>query len=227
MSYKVNCICLDDELPALRLIENYCKKIPEINLLQSFSNPEKALEFIQANKDVDLAIMDIQMPGINGVDFYKKINKNILGIFISANSNYAIQAYEIDIVDFIQKPATFERFEKAYNKVNDFLKIRQTEPENYITVKHDYISKKIKLSDIQFVEGAGEYIKIVTAQKTYMQFQRLKDFEEENLKNGFIRIHKSYLVLKQHIVSYKSNTVVLKNGENLPIGRVYKGNFGV
>ncbi|MDX2174543.1 MAG: LytTR family DNA-binding domain-containing protein [Bacteroidota bacterium] len=227
MSYKVNCICLDDELPALRLIETYCKKIPEINLLQSFSNPEKALEFIKANNNIDIAIIDIQMSGINGVDFYKKINKNILGIFISANSNYAIQAYEIDIVDFIQKPATFERFEKAYNKANNFLKIKQTEPENYITVKHEYISKKIKLSDIQFIEGSGEYIKIVTAQKTYLQFQRLKDFEEENLKNGFIRIHKSYLVLKQHIVSYKSNTVVLKNGENLPIGRVYKGNFGV
>jgi two-component system, LytTR family, response regulator LytT len=218
---KLDCICLDDELPALKLIEAYCKKIPSVNLLQSFNGSEKALLFIK-NNSIDLAIMDIQMTGINGIDFFKQINKNTLGIFISANPDFALQAFEIDIIDFILKPATFERFEKAINKAIEFHKIKNDKSENYITVKHDYISKKIKISEIIFVESAGEYIKIVTTEKSYMQFQRLKDFEEENAKYGFIRIHKSYLTLKNNIVSSNFNLVKLNNGVELPVGRVYK-----
>lgn len=217
MSSKLNCICIDDELPALKLIETYCDKIPEINLMESFHEPIKALEFIKNNR-VDLAIMDIQMPQLNGLEFYKQLDKNTLGIFISANPVYAIDAYEIDIIDFILKPASFERFEKAINKVLNFLDIK----EDYLTIKEDYISKKIKISDISYVEAAGEYLKIVTSSKSYMQFQRLKDFEAENMHFGFIRIHKSYLVLKEKIYSSNFSSVTLDNGKILPLGRVYK-----
>ncbi len=224
-------------------METYCKNSNEINLLGSFSDVENALDFIKNNEktknetNIDLAIMDIQMPKMNGIDFFKQINKNILGIFISANPNFAIDAYDIDIVDFILKPASFERFEKGIRKANDFLKIKNNEIENYlensienyITVKQDYISKKIQISEINYVEGAGEYIKIITDQKNYLIFQRLKDFEEQYAKNGFIRVHKSYLVLKTNIQSATFNTITLKNKTGnsleLPLGRVYKDNL--
>jgi two-component system, LytTR family, response regulator LytT len=233
MTNQLNCICLDDELPALKLLETYCKHCNEINLLATFSDAEKALEFIKNNEKskIDLAIMDIQMPKINGIDFFKQINEDILGIFISANPNFAVDAYDIDIVDFILKPASFERFEKGIKKASDFLKIKNTEPENsiqnYITIKQDYISKKIKISEINYVEGAGEYIKIITDEKNYLIFQRLKDFEEQYAKNGFIRIHKSYLVLKENIKNVTFNEVTLKNTLKLPLGRVYRNEIKI
>ena len=233
MSQKLTCICIDDEFPALKLIELYCSKIPTVNLIQSFSDSGEALEFIKKNK-VDLAIMDIQMPKINGIDFYKQLNqitqKETVGIFISANPSFAIDAYEIDILDFILKPASFERFEKAISKVHDFINIQNNKTENYLTLKQDFLSEKVKVSDISYVEGSGEYIKIIvnTSQnqtKSFMHFQRLKDFEIEYAKYGFVRIHKSYLILKENILNSSFSSVTLKNGKNLPLGRVYKDNL--
>ncbi len=174
------------------------------------------------------------MPKINGIDFYKQLNqitqKETVGIFISANPSFAIDAYEIDILDFILKPASFERFEKAISKVHDFINIKNNKSENYLTLKQDFLSEKVKISDISYVEGSGEYIKIIvnTSQnqtKTFMQFQRLKDFEIEYAKYGFVRIHKSYLILKENILISSFSSVTLKNGKNLPLGRVYKDNL--
>jgi two-component system, LytTR family, response regulator LytT len=222
MGNKIKCICLDDELPALKLIESYCHKLDSVlALVGAFNDPVKALKFVSEN-DVDLTIMDIQMPQLNGVDFYKKLDKNILGIFISANPDFALIAYEIDIIDFILKPATFARFEKAVRKVQDFVELRQKNHENYITVKQDYLSRQIKVSEILYLEGAGEYVKIVTQAKNYMQYTRLKDLEEEFGKFGFIRIHKSFLVPKKNIASAQFNRVTLTNGTELPVGRTYK-----
>jgi two-component system, LytTR family, response regulator LytT len=222
MDNKIKCICLDDELPALKLMESYCHKLEsDLELTGTFNDPLKALQFIEQNK-VDLAIMDIQMPQLNGVDFYKKLDRHILGIFISANPDFALMAYEIDIIDFILKPATFARFEKAICKVQDFVELRQKNQENYITVKQDYLSRQIKVSEILYLEGAGEYVKIVTQAKNYMQYARLKDLEAEFERFGFIRIHKSFLVPKNNIESAYFNRITLIGGIELPVGRIYK-----
>ncbi len=222
MGNKIKCICLDDELPALKLIESYCKKLEsDLELMGAFNDSVKALHFISQN-EIDLAIMDIQMPQLNGVDFYKKLDKNILGIFISANPDFALVAYEIDIIDFILKPATFVRFEKAIRKVQDFAELKQKNGEDYFTIKHDYLSRQIKISEILYLEGAGEYVKIVTQGKQYMQYARLKDLESKFEQYGFIRIHKSFLVPKNSIVSAQFNRITLANGAELPVGRIYK-----
>jgi two-component system, LytTR family, response regulator LytT len=222
MGNKIKCICLDDEFPALKLIESYCQKLhTDLELVGAFNDPVKALQFIRQN-EVDLTIMDIQMPQLNGVDFYKKIDQHILGIFISANPDFALIAYEIDIIDFILKPATFVRFEKAIRKVQDFIEFRQRNRENYFTVKQDYLSRQIKISEILYLEGAGEYVKIVTQAKHYMQYARLKDLEVQFERFGFIRIHKSFLVPKKNIESAYFNRITLTNGIELPVGRIYK-----
>lgn len=220
MDYKLKCICIDDELPALSLLEDYCIRHPALSWAASFSDPLSALEFLE-KKPVDLAIMDIQMPGLNGVDFFKKINTSTLGIFISANPAFAQQAYEIDVIDFILKPVTYSRFEKAISKALDFYKIKISSNNSYLTVKHNYLSRKIPFSDIIFIEGAGEYIKIVTAQKTYMQLMRLKDFEDNFQNQGFVRVHKSFIVPKANIASCSFNSLTLNTGQKLPVGRAY------
>ena len=219
MESKITCICVDDELPALKLIETYCVKNPNLELLKAFNDSEKALQFLKENK-VDLVILDIQMPKINGIEFYKLIKEKSIGIFISANPNFAIDAFEINIIDFILKPASFERFEKAINKVLDFVKIRNN--EKFITIKQDYLSENISLKMIDYIEGSGEYLKIVTSKKSYLIFQRMKDFEQEHGKLGFVRIHKSYLTLKENIQSSNFSSVTLQSGKILPLGRVYK-----
>ena len=220
MVSKLTCICIDDELPALKLMEAYCNKIQEINLLQCFNDPLQALEFLK-NNSVDLAIIDIQMPSLDGIEFFKEVKDKVVGIFISANPSFALRAFELDIIDYILKPASFSRFEKAINKVIKFLNME----ENFILVKSEYISEKIKVSEINYVEGFGEYLKIITTEKTYLQLERMKDFELKYAKFGFIRIHKSYLIRKEMIQSSNFLSVTLLNGKSLPLGRVYKNNL--
>lgn len=222
MALKMNCICLDDELPALKLMEDYCRQLPEIHLLRSFNDTAEALDFVRS-ANVDLVILDIQMPGLDGIDFFRQVSDRCLGIFISANPAYAVEAFEIDIVDFILKPASFARFEKAVRKAAGIFEVKQNRAdENYILVKEDFLTKKVRVSDIACVQGSGEYLKIITPEKNYLVFQRMKDFEEKYARYGFVRIHKSYLVLKESIVSQNFNSIKLKNGMELPLGRAYK-----
>lgn len=206
----------------MKLMENYCRQIPALNLLQSFNDPREALLFVQ-NNEVDLVILDIQMPRLDGIDFFKQVNDRVLGIFISANPEYAIHAYEIDIIDFILKPASLARFERAIQKALEILAIKNNRSDDkYILVKEDFLTKKVRVADIACVQGSGEYLKIVTREKSYLVFQRMKDFEEKYASYGFVRIHKSYLVLKESVVGQSFNTVKLKNGMELPLGRAYK-----
>jgi len=222
---RLNAICVDDETPALELISNYCSTIPEINLMGCFNSPADAISFIN-NNDVDLLILDIQMPDLTGVDMVKLIPEGKLVIFITADPTHAAQAFEMDVIDYLVKPVFPERFQKAIHKAIDYNKyIESSTAQEYIVFKSDYMINKLKVDEIHWIEGCGEYFKIVTRFKQYMVLQRLADFLEMHAQLGFVRIHKSYIVLKDHIVSHSSQMVVLKNGKQLPIGRTYKENI--
>ena len=223
---SLKAVGVDDEHPALELIKNYCEKASDIELISTFNDPEKAIEFINQN-DVDLLILDINMPNINGLELLQKVQKNILCIFITAEPEHAAKAYELDVIDYLIKPISYTRFEKAIKKAKEYALFKQSknEVEDYIMFKSDYIINKVSLEDILWIEGFGEYIKIVSQFKTYLLLQRLSKFEEDYQYLGFVRIHKSYLVLKNHIESYNSRSVILKNGKELPIGRTYKDNL--
>lgn len=222
---SLNAIYVDDELPALELIKNYCKEIPEINLLGCFTRAEQALEFIKTNP-VDLLILDIEMPEMSGIELAKIVPADKLVMFITADPTHAAQAFELDVIDYLVKPVFPERLVKAIRKAQDFFNFQESNhTKDYIIFKADYMINKVRITDIQWIEGFGEYLKIMTRFKQYMVLQRLSDFIEKNIKLGFIRIHKSYIVQREHIQSYNSQFVVLKNGKQLPIGRTYKDNL--
>lgn len=223
---QLQAVGVDDEYLALELIKNYCARIDGINLLATYSNPHEAIDFLQHN-EADLLILDINMPGINGIELLQSAGNKPLCIFITAEEQHAARAFELDVVDYLIKPISFERFEKAITKAKEyhrFIKSRDN-GEDYIMFKSDYIVNKVKLDDIYWIEGFGEYLKIVSRYKKHMVLERMAKFEELHRHLGFIRIHKSYLVVKSHITSFNSRMVQLRDGQELPIGRTYKDNL--
>jgi len=218
----IKAIYVDDEAPALDLIEKYCQQIPEVELLATFSDPFEAINYPQLDQ-VELFILDIEMPGLTGTEVVERIPKGKLCIFITANPTHAAKAYELDVIDYLVKPVFPERFIKAIQKAIDYQKVAENGAEvTYLTFKSDYMVNKVPLNDIQWVEGFREYLKIVTRFKSYLVLQRLSDFIEKNSALGFVRIHKSYIIRKEDIESVGSQHVVLKGGHRLPVGRTYK-----
>ncbi|WP_300688695.1 LytTR family DNA-binding domain-containing protein [Chryseobacterium sp.] len=218
---------VDDEYPALQLVKQYCAQLEEVELLGSFQDPEEALIFLKANK-VDLVVFDINMPKINGVELLQQLPDPPLCIFLTLESKYAVKAFELDVVHYLIKPVDFDTFKKAVNKAKDFFQFKNSandrHQKDYIMFKSNYVMNKVFLKDILWIQGFGEYIVLMTPLKKYMILERMSNFEEKFQHFGFIRIHKSYIVLSDHINSYDSGNVYLKNGEHLPLGRTYKKN---
>jgi two-component system response regulator LytT len=218
-------IAVDDEFPALKLIANYCKNIPEIALLGSFNKAAEALSFL-ARHEVDLLILDIQMPDMNGVDLLSKVSGDKLCIFITADPGYAVTAYELNVIDYLIKPVLADRFTRAILKAVDYKNyLEANNAEEYIVFKADYMINKLRIDQIEWIEGFGEYVKIISRFKQYLVLQRFGEFLETYKHLGFIRIHKSYIVHQKSISSYNSQLVRLKNGKELPVGRAFKGNL--
>jgi DNA-binding LytR/AlgR family response regulator len=218
-------VSVDDEYPALRLVKQYCSNIDEVEILESFQNPVHALEYLKENRP-DLVILDINMPLINGIELLESLPYKPLCIFMTLETQHAVKAFELDVVHYLVKPVDFETFKKAINKAKDFLQFKKSTEnktkEDFIMFKSNYVINKVFLKDILWVEGFGEYIILVTSFKKYMILDRMSNFEEKFHDFGFIRIHKSYIVLSSHINSYDTNSVYLEGGEKLPLGRTYK-----
>lgn len=233
----INCLIVDDEALARKLLADYVNKIPELNLVGSCENPIQAKQAL-LDKQVDLLLLDIQMPEITGVEFIKTLKDKPLTIFTTAYAEYALEGYELDIIDYLLKPISFERFFQAIAKAQDYLNYKNKANEisnhkptesketeqGYIFLKADYKIIKLYYNDILFIEGLKEYVKIHTQEKniiTYISLQKLTELLPEN---RFIRIHKSYIVNIEKIDSIE-NTVVVVNKEVIGIGRSYKNVF--
>ncbi|RNA63431.1 DNA-binding response regulator [Chryseobacterium nematophagum] len=218
-------VSVDDEYPALQLVRQYCRDIEEVEVLETFQNPVQALEYLKKNKP-DLVILDINMLMINGIELLESLPYKPLCIFMTLETQHAVKAFELDVVHYLVKPVDFETFKKAINKAKDFLQFKKSTEnkthEDFIMFKSNYVINKVFLKDILWVEGFGEYIVLVTAFKKYMILERMINFEEKFQNFGFIRIHKSYIVLSSHINSYDASSVYLEGGEKLPLGRTYK-----
>ena len=222
---NIKVVSVDDEFPALQLVKQYCEKIDDVEVIGTFQNPVHALEYLSANKP-DLVILDINMPLINGIELLESLPYKPLCIFMTLETQHAVKAFELDVVHYLVKPVDFEIFKKAINKAKDFLQFKRSAEnktrEDFIMFKSNYVINKVFLKDILWVEGFGEYIILVTAFKKYMILDRMSNFEEKFQDFGFVRIHKSYIVLSSHIHSYDTNSVYLEGGEKLPLGRTYK-----
>jgi DNA-binding LytR/AlgR family response regulator len=219
----ITAIAIDDEPPALQLIETFCSKIDFIHLEKTFSSPNEALKYLK-KFPVDLLFLDINMPSMNGIELYKNIQQNTMVIFTTAYSEYAVESYNLNAVDYLLKPFEYSRFEQAVNRANDFYKFQnQTETKSqYIFIRADYSLNKIKIDDIHFIEGLDDYVKINTqSAKPIVARMTMKSMLEKLPPNEFLRVHRSFIIPVNKIESIK-NKIIIVDGKEIPIGVSYE-----
>jgi len=224
------CIIVDDERPARELIQLHLSCLRDFSLLESFENAVEAFNFIQQNK-VDLIFLDIQMPKISGLKLIKSLKIAPKIILTTAYREYAVEAFELDALDYMVKPITQERFMKAISKFNYYhntltenLQIADNFKDAYIFLKTGTQQTKIYLKDIIYIEGLKDYVKVHTRDKVLLASERLSYMEQKLPENKFSRIHKSFIVALPKITHYTSEQISIGN-TTLPIGRVFKNEF--
>lgn len=232
----IKCIVVDDEALARRLLTDHISKTPELELVAQCENPLEARSKI-ARHNIDLMFLDIQMPEITGIDFLKTLKNKPLTIFITAYPNYALQGYELDVIDYLLKPVSFERFYQAVNKAMDYLTFKLQKNTGSIEnnddvlyekgcfyVKADYKIVRINYKDILFIEGLKEYVQIHTESKKVITYISMQKMSELLLSKYFFRVHKSYIVNLQKIDTIQGNLITIK-GKQVSVSKNQKDEF--
>lgn len=229
----MNCLIVDDEPLALELLEDNISRIPFLNLKGKFTNPLDTLTCLK-EEQIDLIFLDIQMPGLSGMQFLKNLVNPPMVIFITAYKNYALEGYELNVVDFLVKPVEFDRFVKACDKAHRTYILNKSDknrPDTNTTmssifVHSEYSLVRIQLEDICYVEGLKDYVKIflLSQAKPILTRQNLKSMEEKLGNKEFIRIHKSYIVALDKVESFRKNMVQV-GGIEIPLSDSYKEAF--
>jgi len=225
----IKCIAVDDEPLALDIIKDYISQVPFLKLMKTFNDGISVLEYLASN-NVDLIFLDIEMGGLSGTQLLKTLQKKPKVIMTTAFRNYAVDAFDLDVTDYLLKPFSFERFLKAVEKSCNSLKEGQndhaqaTSGKDFFFVKSGYKILKVNFNDILYIEGLSEYIIIKTKTVNIITLQSFKNIEKTLPESGFIRIHKSYLVSLSKIDSVEGQNVVVAN-KQLPIGNKYKKRF--
>jgi DNA-binding LytR/AlgR family response regulator len=232
---KIKCIAIDDEPLALEIIKDYCSKIPFLDLIRTFDNAMESIDFIKNNK-IDLLFLDIQMEELTGIQLLHVLTHKPNVIFTTAYDSFAIQGYELDAVDYLLKPISFERFLKAVNKVSEKLNVEHlienktkevtiyTPGDDYFFVKTEFRLEKVNFADIMYIEGMGDYLRIVTPTKRLMTLQNFKKMEEMLPANKFYRVHKSYIIALDKIENIERNRIKISD-KLIPISDTYKKPF--
>jgi two-component system LytT family response regulator len=225
----MNCIAVDDEPLALKLLADNIGKVAYLNLVASCSNAFEAMKALQENQ-IDLILIDIQMPGLTGLQYIATLENKPLVIFITAYKQYALESYNLSVVDYLVKPVSLERFVRACNRAKELYELKslkKTPPvqptQEYFFVNSDYSQIKVMFSDITWMEGLRDYVKIYlkSSNKPLIIRSSLKSIEEQLPSNKFIRIHKSYLISVESIIAIRKNSVFIKDKE-LPVGDTYR-----
>jgi two-component system LytT family response regulator len=218
---KINCIIVEDEPIALERTQLFIKKLPLLNLVAAFDNAMEALTYLKLNS-VDLIFLDIEMEELTGIELLENATITAQVIITTAYEKYALKGYELNVVDYLLKPFSFERFLKAVDKVQVISKTAT--PQEFIFIKTAHRLEKIMVNDILHIEGMGEYRRIFTTQKQIMTLQTFTELEELFSPQVICRVHKSHMVALNKIDSVERSRV--KIGEKLiPISETYKSNF--
>jgi DNA-binding LytR/AlgR family response regulator len=227
---KTKCLIIDDEPLARDLIRNHIEKLENFEIVAECGDAMKALQELR-DQHVDLMFLDIQMPQITGIEFLKILKNPPKVIITTAYREYALDGFELDVVDYLLKPITFERFLKSVNKYYQVTQedVQNAVPEHnnfsseetYIYVKENKRVIKLQLDDILYIEGLSEYVQIYTGKKKIITKISMTSLEDKLPGNGFLRIHKSFIVSLSKIEAFTSNTIEVP-GKELPIGRSYK-----
>jgi len=229
----LNCIAVDDERFSLDLLADNISKVSWLNLVAKCRNAVEAIAVMEEQK-IDLIFLDIQMPGLTGLQFAQTMTNRPLIIFITAYEKYALEGFNLDVVDYLLKPVSLERFIKACNKAKELHQLRNQNLSNAVTVTipdHvfvpvEYSQVKINLNDIRYIEGLKDYIRIHLAStaKPVITRMSLKSIEEKLPVQKFVRIHKSYIVAVAYITTIRKSSVNLQALE-LPVSEMYKQNI--
>lgn len=223
----ISCIALDDEPLALDLLQNFAAKIPGIDLQKTFTDPEAAAKYLR-KFPVDLLFLDIQMPDISGIDFYKSISQQVMVIFTTAHSEYAVEGFNLSAVDYLLKPYEFSRFEQAVQRAQEFYAFthqKSSENNNFIYVRADYSLIKIDCNEIEYIEGLDDYIKIfLTGKKPVLTLMSLKAILEKLPTANFVRVHRSFIVPISKIQHIRNKKIQLSTAE-VPIGASHEEAF--
>ncbi|OJW17220.1 LytTR family DNA-binding domain-containing protein [Mucilaginibacter sp. 44-25] len=241
---RINCIAVDDEPVALKLVTTYIEQTPFLNLIATYTNAVEALKAIHDQPELQLLFLDIRMADLSGVELARIIeqtgrNKSLRVIFTTAYDQYALDGFKVDALDYLLKPFSFVDFTKSANKAFEYFKLLENNKENaqivpakeriekdYIYLKVDYQLVKIQITDILYIEGLKDYVKIFlkNQNKALLTLMSLKNLEERLSALGFIRIHRSFIVAKSAVTAIAKNT--LQIGElTIPVTEQYKEAF--
>jgi two-component system, LytTR family, response regulator LytT len=227
----IKCVAIDDEPLALKVIEDYIKQTPFLELSQKFTNSVKAFNYLSEN-DTDLIFVDIQMPDLSGLEIVTNlINKPVL-IFTTAYSEYALEGFKADAIDYLLKPIDYPDFLKAVNKAKEWIyalrgkNINIQANKEFLFIKSEHKVIRINFSEIRYIQGMSEYVRIyLTNSKPIMSLLSLKNLETQLPDNMFMRVHKSYIVNLQKINIIERNEIVYDDGTKIPISPQYKTKF--
>lgn len=220
----INCIAIDDEPLALKIIEAYCEKVHYIKLQQSFTQVSKAQKYLRKHP-VDLLFLDIKMPNMNGINLYKSIEQKPLVIFTTAYSKYAVEGFEVSAVDYLTKPFNLTRFEKACEKAKHQLQYTNSGHLNNkaaLFIRSEYALIKISYEDILYIETFGDFLRIHQKdKKPILTLMSLRAMEDKLPDDSFVRVHRSFIVSLTKIESIRRSIIKIRDTE-IPIGSTYK-----
>lgn len=221
----LKCIAVDDEPLALQLMQDYISKVPYLQLVTTCSDAFEANQVLQ-EQEIDLVFIDIQMPGLTGLQFIKSLSNKPMFILVTAYEKFALEGYDLNVVDYLLKPVELSRFIQACNKANELYQLKHQQPDTgseYFFLNMDYSLVKVMFADIMWIEGLRDYLKIhlMPPAKPLVARMSMKAIEEELPPFKFLRVHKSFIVSTDHITSVKKNSVFVRDME-LPVGETYK-----
>jgi len=236
----IRCLIVDDEPLALQILEDYMSKIPFLRLVKATTNPIEALTLVQEG-NIDLVFLDVQMPELTGIQFLRISNGKAKVILTTAYPQYALEGYELDVIDYLLKPIAFDRFFKSVQKAQTVLqpntnagtKPIQPEPaqqpqqdflSDFIFVKTEHKIQKVYLNDILFIEGLKDYISIFTPAERIITLQNMKKMEDALQPKNFTRVHKSYIVSINKIDSIERSRIFIRD-KIIPVGDTYRDEF--
>jgi len=227
----ISCIAIDDEPLALKQIASYIDKTPFLVLMEKFESALQAITFLQEN-DVDLMFVDINMPDLNGMDFVKSLNNPPKVIFTTAYSEYALEGFRVDAVDYLLKPIGYSDFLKAAEKAKERINPKVTTTteiksnDEFLFIKSEYKVLRINLSEIKYIESKSEYLRIHLENQTpIMTLMSMKKMEEFLPENSFMRVHRSFIVNLNKITTVERNRIVFDKDIYIPVSEQYKSKF--
>ncbi len=227
---KIKCIAIDDEPLALRQIADFIRQTPFLNLIAECKDAFEAMDILQ-NSEVELMFVDINMPGLNGLDFIRALIKKPEVIFTTAHSEFAIEGFKVDALDYLLKPIGYQDFLKAANKAKAYFEMMAkagTNPSDneHLFVKSEYRIVRINLQDIKYIEGMREYVRIHSSDsKPIMSLMSMKSLEKNLPKDRFMRVHRSYIVNLNQVTTVERSRIVFDKDVYIPISDQYKEKF--